>query len=1107
MKNPFRNIRWRTLPHRLAKGSFRVTFLLLGILFVAVVLVDLYCEVQGLPTWAVDMIQGELARRGVRCEFRQMRVGLLSAITVEDATVVGTRDGLDIILRADRIKARVGLRALLSRQPFIHTLDISSASLNCEGADRTALLPYITEFSAELRPQTGGAYALNARGLYEGVNVRLSGRLRNAEALWRRRADPSATEDRLPQLLETITRNLRQCRFGAGDASLEATVDADAANWQEYAVIGNWNISNLMLHGTLAQTCKGQFAVSPRQLVFRDVMVRLNREEQFFGKVVVEPRNRRFWAEIEGQCTPGTAFLMADLDEPEWVQRFGVAMPVSFKAVLHPAPWDDRSKWHVELSCEASGFALRDLPLKRFQAQISLQDGVVRIPAFSVDVAADRTGEKVSGKATIWPAEGQIALDAQATLDWRQRSRQLGIRLPAPLLRLNTGGMPPQISLTIDRSPYLWTQWQGKATVRTDEIAYAGKSGGNLRADVRFGGDTLQVENLELALGSPGTSLTGRLDIRLPAPDRREIGVGYDLVAHNRNGASSTELAAFAGDVVWNPERETISARGEGTTRLARTFRSLGPALGLPDHEQLRILQCTTDPVHLRLTLPECRGDFRNWRLNLDVQGKGILYREQRFKEVAASLSIAPGEVTLTGLQGITADDETFKLNLALAFNPFSVTVTDGELHGDPGLIETFIVGHQPRQNYRRIWRGFSWDSAHRPRFEVPYLVYRQDGRSGEWQFEMRGTGEAEEITFQGVRAKHLTLAAKINLPGTVEVSDVVFVTDETTVKGNVKVSTDGVPSCDFRFAAEEGGCDPRVVVRMIQPDLEEYLGTMEFAHNSQVTCVGSFFLAKEPRLNLAGTVQTPSWHWGKVDLTDVTAKWGVRDTEIRWDIAKATCCGGTVASTGVYDTVTRIGSLAIEGEGASLNAVITGFGLGEAKPEHEAKVAVSGRVRFLRDWVGRPLQLSGAGRVDISEGDLWRVPVLTQLGDLLDLPLLRRLSRSGTVGLGRISSLRADLAFDGERVAVPNLFTDGTVVSLSGSGEYSWRTDRIEFDVIGETFRRVGFVSWVTTPLSWVFSARLSGTPKDYKWRMNNALKRAILGEDDTEKRRLGNP
>jgi hypothetical protein len=86
-------------------------------------------------------------------------------------------------------------------------------------------------------------------------------------------------------------------------------------------------------------------------------------------------------------------------------------------------------------------------------------------------------------------------------------------------------------------------------------------------------------------------------------------------------------------------------------------------------------------------------------------------------------------------------------------------------------------------------------------------------------------------------------------------------------------------------------------------------------------------------------------------------------------------------------------------------------------------------------------------------------------------------------------------------------MVTDGTVVSLSGSGEYSWRTDRIEFDVIGETFRKLPVFSWVTKPLSWAFNARLSGTSKDYKWRLNNALKRAIVGEGDSSSRRLDNP
>ncbi len=1110
MKNPFRNIRWRRLPHILAKGSLRVTLMLLGVLLVLVVLVDLYCEVQGLPDWAVDMIRGELTRRGVRCEFRQMRVGLLSAVTIEDATVIGSQNGMDIVLQADRIKARVGLRALLSHQPFIHTLDISGASLNCEGSDRTLLLPFIADFSAELRPQAGGAYAFNARGTYEGVKVRVAGQLRDAEALWRRKpkspAEPHG-ESRLPALLDTITRNLRQCRFGGSDAALEVTVDADAADWSEYAVMGNWNVSNLMLQGTLAQTCKGQFTASPRQIVLRDLMVRLNREEHFFGKVVVEPPTRRFWAEIEGQCTPSTTFHLANLPEPEWIQRFGFAVPVGFKAVLHPAPWDDRSKWHLEAACEASGFALRDMPVKRFQAQLEWQDRILQVPSFTWDIASDRTGEQAKGKATVWPADGQFALAMQATVDWRQRCRQLGVRLPPPLLRLDTGSAPPQVDLAIERSPYLWTEWRGKATVRTEQIAYAGKSGGNLQADIEFGGDTVRVGNLQLAIGSPGTTVTGRLEIGLPTQDRQRLQIGYDLAARYQNGATATELAALAGEVLWRPDAERISLRGEGTTRLARTFRSLGPALGLPDNEQFHILQCTTQPVHIRFAIPECRDNFRDWRFNADIDGTDVLYDDLHLKKVATNLSVAPHEVDLTNLAGTTAADETFKIDLALSFSPLSVTVTNGELHGDPLLVETFIRGRQPRQNYRRVWEGFTWDKDHFPSFRVPSLVYRLDPRNGEWRLEMRGTAEAEQVSLRGVQARHLTLAAKLDLPGTVEVTDVVFATDEATVKGNVKVSTDGVPSCDFHFSAEDGGCDPRMVIRMIQPSLEEYLGTMDFAHNSQVTCTGSFFLAKDPRLNLAGTLQTPRWHWGKVDLTDVTARWGVRNTEIRWDIAKATCCQGTVASTGFYDTVTRVGNLALEVEEASLNAVVENFGIGQAKPEHEAKLSASGRVRFLRDWAGRPLQLMGGSRLNITEGDLWRVPVLSQLGELLDLPLLHRLSKGGTMGLGRISALRADLNFNGEQVLVPNLVTDGTVISLSGSGEYSWRTDRLEFDVAGEAFRDMSLISWVTSPLSWVFNARLSGTSKDYKWRMNNALKRAILGEEESEKRRLDNP
>jgi hypothetical protein len=1102
MKNPLRKIRWHRFAFHFTKHTIRV-----GILFVVAVLAilvsfDLYCEVQGLPGWATDMVRAELSRRGVRGEFREIRAGLLTSIVVEDAALSTSRQGIEFTLQADQIRARLGYHALLSRQPFLQTLDISGGSLHCDSPDRDAVLPYIGDLQADLRPRAGGAYAINMRGLFEGVSLRLSGRIRNAEALWGPQPEPSDEAQRLPELLETITTTFRQCRFGSGDATLEATVDLDAEDWQEYAVMGNWNIANLMFRGMLAQTCKGQFTVSPRQSVFRDVTVRLNRDEYVVGKVVLEPAKRRFWAEGEGRTTLGTVYHLAGSDHPEWVRRFGLTTPVGFKTVFHPAPWDNSAKWHVELACEADGFALRDLPVRRFQARAEIVDRIVRIPSFTWDVSGEQTGEKVDGSATIWPVDGEFALELEGAVDWRLRSRQLGFRLPPPVMRLDTGAAPPRFRLALDRSPYAVDQWHGSASLRADQLAYGRVRGGAMEADIRFGGETVRVDSFRLAFGLPGTSLSGDLDILLPAAEQPRLQIGYDLAVRQNLPPAPPELAAFTGSVVWDAVAETLAVQGEGTAAPDRAIR----ALGLPEEEHVSLVKCAGPPLRIRFSLPATGDNLRDWRIKADVEGEDVIYDDLRFKEVATTMDISPREISLNSLRGRTVADDVFRLNLAIAFRPLTVRVTDGDLRGDPRLVATFIEDRGAQQNYRRIWQGLEWDTAHLPHFQLPSLSYRQQNRN--WRLEMRATGEAEEVTFQGVSVQNLTLGARLDLPGTIEVNHIRLAVDGTVLKGEVKVLTDGVPRCDLHIATEEGGCDPRMVLRLANPEIDEYLGTMEFSPDSAVTCNGSFLLAREPRLNLTGTLRAPSWQWSKVKLADVTAEWGVRDSEIRWDIERASFCQGTVASTGTYDTVRRAGVLAVELNGASLNAIVADFGTGQTTPEHDPKVALSGRVHFLREWAGRPVQLTGGGQLDVTEGDLWRVPVLSQLGALLDLPLLHRISRGNATGLGQISALRADLIFDGERVSVPHFFTDGTVISLSGTGEYSWRTDRLEFDVVGEAFRQMGgLVSFVTSPISWVFNARLSGTSKEYRWRMNNALKRALLGEEDSEKRRLGTP
>jgi len=75
----------------------------------------------------------------------------------------------------------------------------------------------------------------------------------------------------------------------------------------------------------------------------------------------------------------------------------------------------------------------------------------------------------------------------------------------------------------------------------------------------------------------------------------------------------------------------------------------------------------------------------------------------------------------------------------------------------------------------------------------------------------------------------------------------------------------------------------------------------------------------------------------------------------------------------------------------------------------------------------------------------------------------------------------------------VPSFETNGTFVSLSGSGEYSWLTDELRFLVQGHALRNVNILSFMLKPLSWAFDAELQGTSKKPEWKIRNPFSRVF--------------
>jgi hypothetical protein len=274
----------------------------------------------------------------------------------------------------------------------------------------------------------------------------------------------------------------------------------------------------------------------------------------------------------------------------------------------------------------------------------------------------------------------------------------------------------------------------------------------------------------------------------------------------------------------------------------------------------------------------------------------------------------------------------------------------------------------------------------------------------------------------------------------------------------------------------------------------------VEFAPDSTVVCQGSFFLSGEPMVRISGTLKTPFASYKGLALEDLESTWRVTPGTIGWDVTQSRVFDGDMQLTGVYDIANRTGHIALNSARMSFPAVMKRFHSGSKENGEPLPglMSVNCRLQILHGWAGKDLQLMGNGRLSITESDLWRVPLLTGLGRLLDMTMLNRLTGGRLSSLGTITRLDADLDFNGDRLLVPNLKTDGTIVSLRGSGEYSWESSRLFFQVTGHTLSKVGILSFALRPLSWVFNAELTGTTDDYKWRMVTAFEKALSGDSD---------
>jgi len=506
---------------------------------------------------------------------------------------------------------------------------------------------------------------------------------------------------------------------------------------------------------------------------------------------------------------------------------------------------------------------------------------------------------------------------------------------------------------------------------------------------------------------------------------------------------------------------------------------------------------CETLSPRVSLELAPTPWNLRGWRVTGQVDAENGRYATLPLRTAKGRVDLCAERVDFREVRAETPDGVSIELDIGIGWAPTEVLIENAMVRGAPDFVEVFIGSTQGKEIYRAIWKDVQWSKTSPPVVKLKSLILRSDPETQDWWLEMDSRLEAENAVCRGLETDRVQLDVRLDLPGSVAVENVTLTRGKTKTEGAVRIRTDGQPSCQFELRDVEGGCDPHEILRAVNPDWDPYLKDLDFDAGSEVACHGVFSLGRDSRFRIEGTVRTPWCSFRGFRFEQVCADWRVSDTGLSWDVPDALFHDGRVNLTGFYDTASKSGLMTATVEQVTLASLLSQLGASADRSVTKGKLSGNCRLQMLGGWSGVPFQLNGNGGLRISEGNLWSVPVFSQLGKLLDLTMLNRLSKGRMSSLGRITLLDADLDFRGERVVVPALRTNGTLISLQGYGEYSWRTEQLNFRVRGEALRKIKLLSFALKPLSRVFNAELTGTPQEHKWRLINVLEQVFSGAE----------
>lgn len=1080
---------FRRWPMAVLKGLFRAVAWLfrkpvLLALLILLAAADFYCETYGLPAPALEKIRSSLKARGVVAGIGELRAGVVRGVVAERVTVYDAAHPDEPMLEVQQLVMQPDMKKLLTGtfRPQQIRFEQLGVYLPADPARPQPLYRrFLGRLSGQIRLHRNRLEVVSLQGDLAGVRVQVRGDLTGLRDLperpppekpfsWEMLLEQAKTQGMGPVLLvlqEASRRGVPQ-NDGWADISFSVPVTRPA----RAVVSGSFSLSDLTVDGVDIRKVRSRFLFRDGRVNLQQFNLQVPGDQSLTADLEFNTRTRLVSGQVQGVFLPDPALRLFRKPVPELLRQIRFHAPLQFSLTLAPSPWDDPEQVRADLAVEGQGadagpFSVGGAEIRlhfdpkadpRRKGELHLRD--LRIRGIAVrDVAADVTADTqtitVSGiRVEAGSAAGE---NLAGTVTYRQAERQLsadlrGNLMPATILALIPGvpdgllvlsreltaAKAPQFACTIEPSPAQDpAAWKGRLDVTLSPSAFR---------DVRLQGGSVA------AAFAPGTvHLASRFDVE---------------------GEPAQTLNA---DFTIRPAVGRLQGTVAGSFYADRLYRGLR----LPNHYIADRIHQNGTPLKMAATIEDSPLSPAQWTGSGTLATANAAYEDLVFKEAASGLRFQPGKLCFPGIKGVTAAGETLAGDIAVGL-PSGDLDLNAVIRGDPRLVRVFVSAGESRAIYDQVWKDFAWDPADLPEINLKSLTYRQTPDGTTWTFGLKAHIFARNSTWRQLKTQEVETDIDMDLPRTLILQNCRVKADKGNAAGGAELYFQGLPICRFRLAAD---APPRLLLHTINPEWDGAFEGIRFGDATRATCEGNFFLGPEPRPVLRGTLDADSCWYKQLRFDRLAMRWYVDGTRLGWNPAAATLYKGNVFCTGFYDFNSETGQFNLNCDSISLGNLLR-----SASPatdlSAQGKLASNCRVDLYRPTPGAPLALKGTGRVWVSQGDLWNLPIMNRLGQIV-----------GLSSLGRISRLDADLTFRGNRVEVPEFTTDGTILALRGNGAVNWTDQTLDFKVHGVALEKTYIIPWLLKPFFSMFDAELTGTVDDPAWKRVGNLKSVFSG------------